>query len=221
MTRHPMLHEKFRPAFTLVELLVVMAIVAMLIALLLPALKSAREAARAIACASNLRQLGVARMTYAQDYRSVLPGWRATWHLSIHPYFNYRTAAVLSATHRCPSRPGSWKYGASVGTSASVAAAHFNLDKTIFKYGQVSDKIFHADGPEEVRLYYSTTTVAPNSDLWYGHPGRSANVLFLDIHVKALNDEEIPAWRNYEQHWMGVRNPIYWEDFWLRYVYEQ
>lgn len=207
--------------FTLVELLVVMAIVAMLIALLMPALKNARESARSIACGSNLRQLGIARLTYAADYRSVMPGWRATWHLSIHPYFNYRSAAILSATHRCPSRTGNWKYGTSVGTSSSPSIAHFNLEKTSARYGRIDQKIFHADGPEEVRIYYSTTTVEPNSDLWYGHPGQSANVLFLDSHVKALTDFDIPAWRNYEQNWMGVRNPIAWDDFWTKYVYEQ
>ncbi len=49
-----------RNGFTLVELLVVMIILALLFALLLPAVQSAREAARVSACASNLRQIGLA-----------------------------------------------------------------------------------------------------------------------------------------------------------------
>jgi len=52
-------------AFTLIELLVVVAIIAVLIAILLPALQNAREMARRTACASNLRQIQSALLTYA------------------------------------------------------------------------------------------------------------------------------------------------------------
>ena len=51
-------------AFTLVELLVVIAIIGVLVALLLPAVQAAREAARKTACKNNLRQLGLALLTY-------------------------------------------------------------------------------------------------------------------------------------------------------------
>ncbi|MFW6039236.1 MAG: type II secretion system protein [bacterium] len=54
--------------FTLVELLVVISIIALLIAILLPALSAARETAQAIACASQLRQVGLGQMMYADDH---------------------------------------------------------------------------------------------------------------------------------------------------------
>jgi prepilin-type N-terminal cleavage/methylation domain-containing protein len=55
--------------FTLVELLVVIGIIAILVSFLLPALRKAREAGLRIACASNLRQLGIAHVQYAARYQ--------------------------------------------------------------------------------------------------------------------------------------------------------
>ncbi len=57
-----------RRAFTLVELLVSISIIALLLGLLLPALGSVKETARQTSCASNLRQLGQASLTYATGH---------------------------------------------------------------------------------------------------------------------------------------------------------
>src|SRR5262245_54641015 len=59
--------------FTLVELLVVIAVVAILAALLLPTLARAKEEARQTKCASNLRQIALAVMLYADDHEDRFP----------------------------------------------------------------------------------------------------------------------------------------------------
>ncbi len=64
---------KRRTAFTLIELLVVIAIIAILAAILFPVFAQAREKARQASCQSNLKQIGLAIMMYAQDYDETYP----------------------------------------------------------------------------------------------------------------------------------------------------
>jgi len=95
-----------RSGFTLIELLVVIAIIAILAAILFPVFARAREKARQSSCLSNVKQLTLGFMMYAQDYdewiRSpYLPNpvhhtyW--TWYFGVRPY------VMNNQIYRCPN----------------------------------------------------------------------------------------------------------------------
>ena len=90
--------------FTMVELLIVIAIISMLAAILFPVFSRVRENARRTSCQSNLKQIGLGILQYAQDYDERFPG-RVTgngyegrsWRRVIQPYV--KSSQLFS----CPS----------------------------------------------------------------------------------------------------------------------
>ncbi len=102
-------NRKVFKAFTLIELLVVIAIIAILAAILFPVFARARENARRSSCQSNLKQIGLGLLQYAQDYdeRFMAPATGGkSWDTVSAPYMGIKVAYDSSAQiFRCPSDP--------------------------------------------------------------------------------------------------------------------
>ena len=97
--------------FTLIELLVVIAIIAILAAILFPVFAKAREKAMGAACQSNVKQLNMACLMYAQDYdETFVPIYLTSgynfWYSMLGPYGQKQDFAWGEGTAgylRCPA----------------------------------------------------------------------------------------------------------------------
>jgi prepilin-type N-terminal cleavage/methylation domain-containing protein/prepilin-type processing-associated H-X9-DG protein len=131
-----------RSGFTLIELLVVIAIIALIAAILYPVFASAREKARQTTCASNLKQLGLGVLQYAQDNDDCFPvefgGSNICWEITIYPYVKnsmvYVCPDALSTIKGFPAQFIATNYSDDYWTS-SYAANDDTFDPTSQYYG--------------------------------------------------------------------------------------
>jgi prepilin-type N-terminal cleavage/methylation domain-containing protein/prepilin-type processing-associated H-X9-DG protein len=105
------MQRRWKPAFTLVELLVVVGVIAVLAAFFFPVIARAREKGRQSVCLAQLRQIVVAFGLYAEDYDQQFPpdlllgrrnpvrfeDTQGLWYVQLQPYL--RSLRVL----HCPS----------------------------------------------------------------------------------------------------------------------
>jgi prepilin-type N-terminal cleavage/methylation domain-containing protein len=102
---------KKRFNFTLIELLIVITIIAILAAMLLPALSKAKEKAKQTLCLNNLKQIGLAQLSYLVDFNDSTWVEDATSGISnfyrgpaAHPMYNgWNSFGVLISNSYLPN----------------------------------------------------------------------------------------------------------------------
>jgi len=118
-------------AFTLIELLVVIAIIAILAALLLPALAKAKEQGRSAACKSNMHQIVLGMLLYADDNRDYLP-WPGDVDRDLEPDWVFGGQDNTYANN-----PNTWKtpgYGfhAEAGSVFNYVTSLPRVERTVY-----------------------------------------------------------------------------------------
>ncbi len=189
------LSRRHQNAFTLIELLVVIAIIAILAAILFPVFARARENARRSSCQSNLKQIGLGVLQYTQDYDETLPpgalaygpGGITLWNGMIQPYV--KSTQLFS----CPSsdvKPH-FNFGDTPASDGNAYGLPYYFDaiRPIASLNNVAATIFAGEATGRL-IGTADMNVAgegPGSRAVNYRHLDTANFLFCDGHVKALN----------------------------------
>jgi len=204
------MQHRIEQGFTLIELLVVIAIIAILASILFPVFARARENARRTSCASNLKQLGLGWLQYAQDYDEKLPPVKtctsavATCDSTKQYWYSTATTPGLldpyvksAQLFVCPSSSSnSISYGYNRRGFAlypGYSSDGFNTSKAVSTLGMIDQptfKIVMADSyASRYYIYNDATDPQDGTVATYGiypdHLG-TGNVLWADGHVKAV-----------------------------------
>lgn len=204
----------FKKRFTLIELLVVIAIIAILASLLLPSLNMARNKAKSLNCTNVLKQISLAKVSYAGDcngrwtpLRLNIGGTSRAWSYTLN-YYGYLKAATSY-------------------NDKNIFACPFHIEAARSDYkGQIRSYAYNwgattittairplTNQPDPAKMSSPSRTLAlfeywsydtPNSFLWhttgwdYGYGeirnshryNRTSGILFFDGHVQQVRNND-------------------------------
>jgi prepilin-type N-terminal cleavage/methylation domain-containing protein/prepilin-type processing-associated H-X9-DG protein len=199
-----------RRGFTLIELLVVIAIIAILAAILFPVFARAREKARQSSCSSNVKQIMLGVLMYAQDYDEMTPGRRKAcaatlttpyncgagwvgWIDLLYPYVKNGQMFV------CPSRVPNTGYGYNPcggDADTGLALALFKSPASTIKIGDSYSRGLKQGNTNACSWWNSDPTKAPVAPVCGGLAAShndGSNLGFMDGHVKWMKWDAIKA----------------------------
>jgi prepilin-type N-terminal cleavage/methylation domain-containing protein/prepilin-type processing-associated H-X9-DG protein len=176
---------KFNKGFTLIELLVVIAIIGILAGILLPVLSRARESARKTQCMSNIKQIGMGLIMYANENSESFPSSTAGSNTAMASLnMLYDTYVSDNKVFNCPSDTTvTAATNATMSVSTSGGSEAFDQNECSYGYDRLhtqaddADVAIAADRPPP-GTPPSATASSEN------HNARGQNVVYVDGHVE-------------------------------------
>lgn len=189
--------------FTLLELLLVIAVIVILASLLLPALSSAKERTRTIACAQQLKQIGLAVHMYANDNN----GWKpqdpqvanfgmlgrdnSTWGrcvpslIVINGYLGPNTTIAMNF-FKCPLDEFWWYHRDLTTTAPGGRYISYYYYCVYPGYWGLSEKYSRNRITDNPGAMIFSDTFPMQGQVIYNHKKRNCNILYLGGYVKNL-----------------------------------
>jgi len=174
--------------FTLIELLVVIAIIGILAGILLPVLSRARESARKTQCMSNIKQIGMGLIMYANENNELFPSDSA--YTGGSPAMRglnllYDTYISDNRVFNCPSDT-TVTDATNSGVSTSIIGGTEAFTSTQCSYGY--DRAHNQADDADVALAADRPPATPSATASSAnHNGRGQNVVYVDGHVEFVS----------------------------------
>ncbi|MCE5323590.1 prepilin-type N-terminal cleavage/methylation domain-containing protein [bacterium] len=228
-----------RKGFTLIELLVVIAVIAILAAILFPVFVSTKQTAQRSSCASNMRQISMALLMYAQDnndsfshceckcgsYIVSAEDWgKWYWMFTCRPYLgtqtptDYQSGSASKNIFCCPAKP----VYQPLTKTGQIYSLYYGLAK---KWGLTYGKVIDRSGSEKngyaMWCSYTINEHIPHAS-WHisdwGRPSKSF-MLFEGRDTEMTGDQLWDKF-NYDAH-NGGSNIMYIDGHvkWAKSVY--